>query len=202
MFRNKTLLLGTRNQGKVSEFRALLQPISWDLISLQDALIHEDIEETGDTLEENAILKARRYASLSGQWTLADDSGLEVEVLNGEPGVKSHRFAGENATDQDRINLLLKRLEGVPTEKRQAKFHSVIAIASPQGEIRLSEGICKGIITFEPRGTKGFGYDPIFEIPKIGQTFGELGFKEKNIWSHRAIAAHIAVETLNNIKKF
>ena len=202
MFRNKTLLLGTRNQGKVSEFRALLQPISWDLISLQDALIHEDIEETGATLEENAILKARRYASLSGQWPLADDSGLEVKALNGEPGVKSHRFAGENATDQDRINLLLKRLEGVPTEKRQANFHSVIAISSPQGEIRLSEGICKGIITFEPRGTKGFGYDPIFEIPKIGQTFGELGFKEKNIWSHRAIAAHIAVETLNNIKLF
>jgi len=202
MFRNKTLLLGTRNQGKVSEFRALLQPISWDLISLQDALIHEDIEETGATLEENAILKARRYASLSGQWTLADDSGLEVKILDGEPGVKSHRFAGENATDQDRINLLLKRLEGVPTEKRQANFHSVIAISSPQGEIRLSEGICKGIITFEPRGTKGFGYDPIFELPKIGQTFGELGFKEKNIWSHRAIAAHIAVETLNNIKLF
>lgn len=195
----KKLLIATHNIGKLNEFRDLFAHLPLELVSLKDQGVEEDVEETGNTLQENAILKAKRYAHLSGKWTLADDSGLEVAVLNGEPGVKSHRFAGENATDQDRINLLLKKLEGIPIQDRQAKFHSVIAIASPDGEIRLFEGILNGVITFSPRGTKGFGYDPIFEIPSLGQTFGELAFEEKNYWSHRSAAARPAIELLNHI---
>ncbi len=188
----KQLLIATKNQGKVREYRELLADLPFEVVSLADVGLDVDVEETGSTFEENAILKARTYAHLSGLLTWADDSGLAVDALGGWPGVHSARVAGPNASDADRIQLLLQRLQGVPPKERTAAFHCVVAIAAPDGRVWTTEGTCSGVILEQPEGAGGFGYDPVFFMPAMGCTFAQLTSQEKNAVSHRGIAARKA----------
>jgi len=175
-----------------------LEGVPFELVSLSDVEIAHDVDETGSTLEENATLKAVTYASLSGLLTLADDSGLEVEALGGEPGVRSARYAGEGATDQDRIDLVLKNLADKPLPWN-ARFSCVVAIARPGEPVQLHSGECLGAIITEPRGTNGFGYDPVFLIPQVSKTMAELTSDEKNRLSHRSVAARMAKGALMGV---
>ena len=185
----KSLLLGTRNPGKVKEITEILGDSGWSFRSLQEFANVESAEENGNTYSENAIAKARFYASATGLLALADDSGLEVEALGGAPGVFSARYAGENATDADRRDLLLSELAKAGSENRTARFVAAVAIASADGELlNVCEGICEGTITFAPRGNGGFGYDPLFIPNGYDQTFAELPEEVKNRISHRALA--------------
>jgi XTP/dITP diphosphohydrolase len=186
------LLLATNNKGKVREYRNLLRGIPYKIVTLAEQGITTEVEEAGGSFEENATLKAVTLAKESGLLTLADDSGLEVDALGGEPGSLSHRYAGENATDADRVNYLLAKLQNVPEKGRTARFRCVIAIATPDGMVELFSGECRGFITFEPKGKQGFGYDPIFYLPELGKTMAELTLEEKNKISHRARAAEKA----------
>ncbi len=192
------LLLATQNRGKAREYQNLLGGIPYRLVTMADEGITTEVDETGETFEENATLKASTLARESGLLTLADDSGLEVDALGGEPGVLSARYAGEDATDADRVEFLLKKLHGVPEKERTARFRCVIAIATPEGKVELCSGECPGIITTSPRGYNGFGYDPIFYLPELGKTLAELSADEKNRISHRARAAQKASEILVN----
>lgn len=186
---SKSLLLGTRNPGKVKEITEILVDSGWSFRSLQEFANVESAEENGNTYSENAIAKARFYASATGLWTLADDSGLEVESLGGAPGVFSARYAGDDATDADRRELLLSELAKTGSQNRRARFVAVVAIAKADGEIlNVSEGICEGTLTFAPRGNGGFGYDPLFVPNGYDQTFAELPDDIKNRISHRARA--------------
>ena len=197
------LLVATRNAGKLGELRELLADVPYELVSLDDVGVGEDVEETGATFQENAVLKATAYCRLSGLLTLADDSGLEVDALAGEPGVHSARYAGEGATDGDRIALLLRNLRERPTPWT-ARFRCVIAIASPGLEpqhggsesVRTFDGRCEGEIVGEPRGDNGFGYDPVFFIPGVDKTMAELTEEGKNGISHRSAAAALASDAL------
>ena len=186
------LLLATSNHAKMQEYSLLLQDAPYQLTTLAEEGINIEVVETGDTMEMNAELKATAYAAESQLLTLADDSGLEVDALEGAPGSLSARYAGEDASDRERIDLLLSQLKDVPWENRSARFRCVIAIASPSGMVELCEGACPGFITFEPRGAHGFGYDPIFFLPELGKTMAELTMKEKNELSHRGKAAQKA----------
>ena len=190
------LLLATRNAGKARELKVLLSGIPYDVIMPQDVGITTEVEETGKTLEENAALKATMLAKKSGLLTLADDSGLEVDALGGEPGPLSARYAGKHATDSQRVAYLLERMKDVPQEKRTAQFHCIIAVASPDGQCKLFEGKCRGIVTLEPKGELGFGYDPIFLFPQLGKTMAELPMELKNRVSHRGLAAEKARQYL------
>lgn len=190
------LLIATHNTHKFRELAAILSDIPYTLVSLATEGITLKVKETGKTYAENAALKAKTYAAISGLLTLADDSGLEVEALDGEPGLCSARYAGEEATNPQRIAKLLRRLEGVPWEKRQARFICVIAIATPQGDVHLFEGVCKGIIAFTAKGEHGFGYDPIFYLPEYGCTMAELPEEAKNRISHRGQAGQAAARWL------
>ncbi len=193
------LLLATNNKGKVAEYRSLLAGLPYRLVTLADERIGLVVEEVGETLEENARLKATVLAKHSGLVTLADDSGLEVDALGGEPGRLSARYAGENATDKDRVTYLLKKMEGIPREKRTARFKCVIALATPSGKVEYCKGKCEGLITFQPKGEQGFGYDPIFLVPELGKTMAELTLEEKNEVSHRARAARQVPQALNKL---
>lgn len=193
------LLVATNNPGKVREYEALLKGLPLALTYLAQEGIDIEVEETGSTFAENASLKATAYARASGLLTLADDSGLEVDALGGEPGTRSARYAGQGASDEDRYRLLLSRLEGVPWERRTTRFRCVIAVATPQGESRTAEGTCEGIIAFEPKGEHGFGYDPVFYMPEYGQTMAELEPEVKNRISHRARAAEGARKILQKL---
>lgn len=190
------LLLATNNQAKVREYARLLKGIPYRIVSLEDVGISEQVEETGASFEENAVLKAERYAELSGLITMADDSGLEVEALGGEPGVRSARYAGEGASDEQRIAFLLDKMAGIPWDKRNARFRCVIAIARPNGVVQTCQGDCRGVLTFAPLGENGFGYDPIFYLPELHRTMAELTMKEKNAISHRGKAAEEARKIL------
>ena len=190
------LLLATRNPGKLRELADLLGEVPFDLVSLVDVGIDADVEETGLTFEENAVLKAETYRDLSGMLTLADDSGLEVDALGGEPGVRSARYAGPNATDSDRVRLLLGNLAQTPESARTARFRCVIAVAAPGRETRMYSGVCHGRIVREPRGDNGFGYDPVFLFPDLGLTMAELTSEQKNAVSHRALAIRKVVTAL------
>jgi len=181
------LLLGTHNPGKQAELRALLEDPNWVIVTLDDLGLELKVEETGATYAENARLKAVSYAAQSGLWSLADDSGLEVEALGGAPGLKSARLAGEGKSDLDRRRLLLELLKVHP-RPWTARFRSTVALAGPSGEVELAEGRCAGEIIPEARGSGGFGYDPIFLIRGTGKTMAELQMGEKNRVSHRARA--------------
>ncbi len=194
------LLLATNNQAKVREYRSLLSNLPFDLVTPAELGITTIVNETGDSLEENARLKATVLAAESQLLALADDSGLEVDALGGEPGHLSARYAGEGALDRDRVNYLLVRLKDVPWEKRSARFRCVIALATPDGKVELCSGECRGFITFEPNGEHGFGYDPIFYLPEQGKTMAELSLKEKNQISHRGQAARKVYPTLERLK--
>jgi len=193
------LILGTNNQAKVREYRSLLSNLDCQLVTLAEQGISVAVEEVGDSMEENARLKALAIAEKSRLLTLADDSGLEVAALGGEPGRLSARYAGENATDKDRIEYLLNRLDNVPWENRTARFRCVIALATPEGKVELCSGECSGFITFEPRGEHGFGYDPIFYVPELDKTMAELPLEQKNKISHRGQAARKAAQVLRRL---
>ena len=202
------LLIATGNPGKMREYAGLLRDLPFELLSLQDLSITHEVDETGETFEENAWLKASEYADISGILTLADDSGLEVDSLSGEPGVRSARYGGDACTsDQDRVALLLKNLENVAWEQRTARFRCVIAIAkSPASNqphnanlITQAEGSVAGMIQYTPQGEDGFGYDPVFYLPSHGKTIAQLSLDDKNKISHRADAARKAVTTLRKL---
>ena len=193
------LLLATSNQAKVREYRSLLGSLPYELVTPAELNLTTTVSEVGESLEENAKIKATAFAAASGLLSLADDSGLEVDALGGEPGHLSARYAGEGVTDTERINYLLARLNGVPWEKRSARFRCVIAIARPDGEVALCSGECPGLITFTPRGEQGFGYDPIFYLPELDKTMAELPLELKNKVSHRGQAASKARSVLQRL---
>lgn len=193
------LLLATNNQAKVREYKSLLHGIPYELVTLAEVGITAAVREEGESMEENARIKATAYAAQSQLLSLADDSGLEVDALGGEPGRFSARYAGEGASDSDRINYLLARLEGVPREKRTARFRCVIAIATPDGKVELCSGECRGLVAFEPKGKHGFGYDPVFYLPELGKTMAELPLALKNRISHRGLAARKACQVLERL---
>jgi XTP/dITP diphosphohydrolase len=190
------LLIGTANAGKVREFAALLADLPWTILTPGALGIDEDVAETGTTFAENALLKAAWYARRSGLVTLADDSGLEVAALDGAPGVYSARFAGPGASDADRNALLLERLRDVPWHARLARFVCCIAIAAPDGRSETVTGVLSGVIERAPRGSGGFGYDPLFYVLDDDATLAELPAARKNAISHRARAAAAAREVL------
>ncbi len=192
------LLIATHNRGKLRELAELLGDVPYELVSLGDLGIHHDVDETGSTFEENATLKAETYCELAGILTLADDSGLEVDALGGEPGVRSARYAGPDATDAERVEFLLSKLDETDLGTWTARFRCVIAIAKPGRTTTLYSGSCEGRIVDEPRGENGFGYDPVFEFPEIGLTMAELSAERKNRVSHRAEAARKAARSLRD----
>jgi len=186
-----TLLVATNNLGKVREFRDLLAdlPVPVRISYLAEAGLAIEVEESGQTFQENARIKALAYATASGLLTLADDSGLEVDALDGAPGVLSARYAGIGASDADRYQKLLSALADLPAGRRSARFRCAVAVAEPDGAVYTAEGTCEGSIGFEPRGAHGFGYDPIFIVAGSGgQTMAELDPATKNRISHRARA--------------
>jgi XTP/dITP diphosphohydrolase len=190
------LLLGTRNRGKQDELLALLSSQNLEILTPQDLGLKIQVEETGATYAENAGLKAAAYATQSGLWTLADDSGLEVEVLDGAPGLRSARLAGEGKSDSDRRRLLLEMLMN-HVRPWEARFRATIALSDPSGKIELAEGQCAGAIIEEERGVGGFGYDPIFLVHGTGKTMAELEMDEKNQISHRARALEAIRPVIN-----
>jgi len=194
------LLLATSNPGKIREYRLLLDGLGYLVTTPPEEGIAEVIAESGSTYEQNARLKAVVYARSSRLTTLADDSGLEVDALNGEPGIQSARFAGEAATDTEKVSLLLAKLQGVPWERRTACFKCVIAIVGPRGRADICRGECHGMIAFEPKGKNGFGYDPIFVLPETGKTMAELPAEIKNQISHRARASQKARQVLQQLR--
>jgi len=195
-----TLLLGTRNPGKVVEITSILADAGWSFRSLKEFADVDEAAENAMTYAENAIGKARFYAWSTGLYALADDSGLEVEGLGGAPGVFSARYAGEDASDADRRILLLSELARTGDSNRRARFVSTVAIANPDGEVlNLSQGICEGTITFAPRGTNGFGYDPLFVPDSYDKTFAELPDAVKNRISHRARALMQTMDFLKSL---
>jgi XTP/dITP diphosphohydrolase len=183
------LLIATTNPGKVDELVGLLEGCGWEVVTPADLGIVLEVDETGQTYAENATAKAIAGASASGSVTLADDSGIEIEAIGGEPGVKSARFLGPDATYAERFAEIERRLAGLPPDRRAAKFVAVVAVADPRtGDVRLAEGDVRGLIAKEPRGERGFGYDPIFWVPQHSGTMAELLEHEKAIISHRARA--------------
>lgn len=181
----RTLLVATSNPGKVAEFRRLLPP-DVRVIGLAEAGVSLP-EETGATFAENARLKALSAARDSGMLALADDSGLEVEALGGEPGVRSARYAGEPTSDERNRNLVLQRMDGVDADRRSARFTCVIVVADAHGIVAEARGECRGAIALAARGDRGFGYDPVFQLPD-GRTMAELDPEEKDRTSHRGVA--------------
>lgn len=182
------LVLATHNEGKVRELRELLAGTGYDVVSLAEYPHVPEVIEDGDTFRANAVKKARQVAAAVGEIALADDSGLEVDYLNGAPGVHSARFAGTGHDDAANNQKLLKLLQGVPPEKRTARFRCVVAVATPDGRVETAEGTCEGLIIDEPRGENGFGYDPLFWVSEYGKTFAELDGTTKNSISHRGQA--------------
>ncbi len=184
------LLIATRNQGKLREFQQIFADLGLVLASLDELAIDVEVDETGTTFAENARLKAEQYMQLSGLPTLSDDSGLEVAALNGAPGVFSARYGGVSGVAQ--LDYLLHQLTDVPWDNRAARFVCVIALARPDGPTEFVEGDLPGLITLEPRGSGGFGYDPLFLVPDAQKTLAELPAEHKNAISHRATAARAA----------
>ena len=194
------ILLATQNKGKAAEFQELLADSDIEVCSLLDFPDREDIEETGQTFAENALLKAREAMKKTGLVTLADDSGLEVEALKGAPGIYSARFAGEQGNAMKNIDKLLLLMEDVPEEKRGARFRCSLAIVTPDGREFLLEGKVEGKILRRRQGESGFGYDPVFFLPASGRTMAELSSAQKNEISHRAQAFRQALPILQELK--
>lgn len=200
----RRLVIATKNPGKAREVAEILEGLPYEIVSLADYPDAPDVEETGGTFAENAAIKARAYADFTGELTLADDSGLEVDALDGAPGVYSSRFA---PTDAERISKLLDLMRNVPDDKRAARFRCAVAIAEPSGgpdgpgyaipdRLIIREGKIEGIIAHFPKGSNGFGYDPVFYVPELGKHFAELAADEKNAISHRGKALREARKAL------
>ena len=181
------LVLASKNPHKLLEMQTILGQLGLEVVLERDVGVDVDVEETGTTFEENALLKARAVMEASGMAAIADDSGLMVDALNGAPGVYSARYGGLDS-DPARTALLLHNLEGVPEERRTARFVSAIACVLPDGRVVTARGVCEGRILFETRGSNGFGYDPVFYVPQLGKTFAEADGSEKNAVSHRGNA--------------
>jgi XTP/dITP diphosphohydrolase len=194
---DKPLILATRNKGKIFEYRRLLTGFHVDLKGLNDFGMLPSIEENGRSFEENALKKARITAHALGLAAIADDSGLMVEALGGNPGIRSARYAGDDATDGENNLKLLSDMEGIT--ERQAIFICVIVIASPIGNTRVYKGMCNGIITQAPVGAGGFGYDPLFYFPPMKKTFAQMTPEEKNSVSHRGNAMNALKDDFQNI---
>ena len=183
------VVLASQNKHKLAEIQAILSRFDMELVLQSELGLHIDVEETGASFEENSMLKARAVVEATGLPAIADDSGLCVDVLGGEPGIYSARYgAPECVTDRDRLNHLLENLRGVRSEERTARFVCVITLLRPDGSSLIARGSCEGLITFEPRGEDGFGYDPVFYVPAMGCTFAQMGADRKNAISHRANA--------------
>jgi len=181
------IVFATSNINKLREAQSILKDLPYQVIGLDEFPDIPEIKETGKTLLDNSLIKARTVYNLTGLPSIGDDTGLEVEYLNGAPGVKSARYAGENAAYKDNLNKLLKDLDGVPPGKRKAQFRTVISFVNALTE-QWVEGIVEGIIIDKPRGSGGFGYDPVFYVPELKKTFAEIPMDEKNKISHRGLA--------------
>jgi len=182
------IIFATGNQGKMKEIREILSDLDIEVLSLKDAGIDVDIVEDGATFEENAVIKAKTIMELTGETVLADDSGLEIDYLNKEPGIYSARYMGEDTSYRIKNANLISRLEGVQDEQRTARFVCAIAAAFPDGQVVTTCGTVEGIIGYEERGTNGFGYDPIFYLPEYQKSTAELDSEAKNAISHRGWA--------------
>ncbi len=192
----KTVVLATRNQHKVEEICALLTELPITFLSLESFPDLPEVVEDGKTCQENALKKARETAERTGQWALADDTGLEVEALNGRPGLYAARYAGEAATYKDNCDKLLTELQDIPLEKRGARFFTVIALSDPAGKTECVEGELQGQIADRFYGSQGFGYDPVFYVPELQKTLAELTMAEKSRISHRGKALQLAKHLL------
>ena len=184
----KTIVLATNNNHKINEIKDILSGLPAKILTLEDFPGARQVEETGRTLEENAVLKAETIFTFTGVPSLADDSGLEVDALGGAPGVLSSRFAGEHCSFQDNNRKLLRMMSDVPWEKRGAKFVCVVALTKDSKQTLTLRGEIRGVIGLEERGERGFGYDPVFCLPDLNKTLAQLSFEEKNRISHRARA--------------
>ncbi|MCE5313809.1 XTP/dITP diphosphatase [bacterium] len=189
----RKLLIATKNAGKAKEMAEILSDLPYEVVSLSAYPDAPDVEETGSTFVENAIIKATAYAQYTGELTLADDSGLEVDALGGAPGVYSSRFA---PSDPERIAKLLDLMKDVPDKDRTARFKCAVAIAEPTGSVRTCEGKIEGTIARDARGSNGFGYDPVFVVTETGRRMAELESGEKNSISHRGRALAEAIKIL------
>lgn len=190
----KKLIIATNNKGKLKEIKEIFADMPYEILNLEDMGINIHVEEDADDFAGNSYKKAYEVCRVVNEMVLADDSGLEVDALDGLPGVYSARFAGENATDRENYEKLLTMMEGVPEEKRTAAFKCVVTLMTPDGNYVQAEGRCPGRISFEPSGSDGFGYDPVFIVDGYNRTMAELTMEEKNKKSHRGIA-------LRNLKK-
>lgn len=184
----KQVIVATKNAGKAKEFEHIFNQYNVVVKSLLDFEGIEEIVEDGQTFEENALIKARAIAKQFNQVVIADDSGLEVDALDGRPGVYSARYAGEGRNDQENIEKVLSELEGVPTQNRSARFVCALALVTPEGQEAVVRGTCEGQILSECVGSEGFGYDPIFYLPQLGKTMAQIPKSQKNVLSHRAEA--------------
>jgi XTP/dITP diphosphohydrolase len=201
MRKGRDVIVATRNRGKLREIRSVLQGLRFRVRGLTDFEDIPGVEEDGKSFAENGLKKARFYSRLFGKLTIADDSGLEVDALNGNPGIYSARYAGMEASDQENRKKLLKELEGVPVSKRGAAFKCVMAMVSPDGREAVTEGTCRGRIGFKEVGKRGFGYDPIFFLPRHGKTMAQLTLDEKNRISHRGKALRKLRKILNTFRE-
>lgn len=197
----RNIIVATGNKGKYLEIKEILTDMPFNVLSMEDINLDINIVENGSTFEENSLIKAREVCKLTGEIVMADDSGLEIEYLNGQPGIHSSRFIGENATDEERNRKLLAILENVPFEKRKARFVCVIAVVYPEGNYFTVKGTCDGYIGFEPEGKNGFGYDPIFYIPEYDMTTAQMEPKEKHKISHRGKALKLMIEEFEKEEK-
>lgn len=194
------IIFATGNEGKMAEIRAILEDLGIPVLSMKEAGITADIVEDGKSFEENADIKARVIMELTGDVVLADDSGLEIDYLNGEPGIYSARYMGEDTSYEIKNKNLIDRLASVPDEKRTARFVCAISAALPDGTILRSRGTIEGIIGYEAKGEHGFGYDPIFYLPEYGCTTAELSPEKKNELSHRGKALRLIKEELKRMR--
>lgn len=197
----KEIIIATKNPGKAKEFVQMFEPLGYTVKTLLDYPEVPDVEETGTTFEENAILKAETVSNLFNTIVISDDSGLMVDALKGKPGVYSARYAGEQKNDQDNMDKVISELAGVPTEKRTARFCCTLAIANPNKETVTFTGTCEGIILEERRGEYGFGYDPIFFVKEEDKAMAELPPEKKNVISHRANALKKLKEQIHTVLK-
>lgn len=192
----RRLIFATGNEGKMREIREILADTGYEILSMKEAGIDLDIVEDGKTFEENAIIKAKAVMEASGELTLADDSGLEIDAFGGEPGIYSSRYLGEDTSYTEKNQIILERMKDIPEEKRSAKFVCVIAAAFPDGQTYTTRGTMEGIIGYESKGGNGFGYDPIFYLPEFKKYSAQLSSDEKNHLSHRGEALRKMKEVL------
>ena len=190
------IIFATGNAGKMKEVREILKDLNVEILSVKEAGIQADVEENGKTFQENAVIKAREIMKISGEVVLADDSGLEIDYQNKEPGIYSARYMGEDTSYRIKNANLIERLQGVPDDKRTARFVCAIAAAFPDGTVEITEGTIEGRIGYEEKGENGFGYDPIFYVPEFGCTTAELTGEQKNQISHRGKALEAMKEIL------